>query len=380
MIKIATILQKTRALKDGSFPIVMRFTLNGQRKYYSTGFKIKDPSLWIPNAGLFIVSARKTTDGKIDMNQKLEILKQRAKSYIYNSLDDDGVIFANIINFMGEKQNNNLYIKNGRKFAARLIKTGNHGTARRYNYVFNTFEKFLNGKDVIFERMNEPMIIRYIEYSNTHGHSKITVFHNVKLLKAYYTKAIAENLVEEKYYPFKKIRLKEVKSQPRAISKDDLARVRDIDLASRPAIDRARDIFMFSFYTRGMSYVDVVNMKVNDIIEDRYHYSRSKTSRLYSIKLVKEAMNIILKYNDLTDKNAYVFPLIKDNGIDAYQQYKSSYVTINRHIKSIGEMLELPTKLTSYVSRHTWATLAKRSGISTSIISAGLGHSTERVT
>ena len=176
------------------------------------------------------------------------------------------------------------------------------------------------------------------------------------------------------------LKLKEVKTQPRAISREELAKIRDANFEDKPHLQLARDIFMFSFYTRGMSFIDIAHMKVADIKENRYHYSRSKTDKLYSIKLVDEAMSIILKYNDLSEKNSYVFPLIKDPHKDEYKQYQIAYSTINRNTKILGEKLELSTKLTSYVARHTWATLAKKSGISTSIISAGLGHSTERVT
>ena len=142
----------------------------------------------------------------------------------------------------------------------------------------------------------------------------------------------------------------------------------------------ARDIFLFSFYMRGMSFKDIAFLRVANIVGDRIYYSRQKTGQKLNIKLTDRAMEIIRKYNNLTDRKAFIFPIILFPGKNEFSQYKNSYRKINRRLKTVGSILGSRVPLTTYVARHSWASIAKRSGIPISVISEGLGHDSEKTT
>lgn len=141
----------------------------------------------------------------------------------------------------------------------------------------------------------------------------------------------------------------------------------------------ARDIFMFSFYNRGMNLVDITWLKNSQIKKGRLVYTRKKTGQLFDIKLTDAAKQIIMKHRASKATESFVFPFVKRKGKE-YQDYLNFKRLINKQLKKIAEEAEIDITLTTYVSRNTWATLAKRAGITTAIISEGMGHTTESST
>ncbi|WP_165389658.1 tyrosine-type recombinase/integrase [Ancylomarina subtilis] len=129
-----------------------------------------------------------------------------------------------------------------------------------------------------------------------------------------------------------------------------------------------------------MSFVDIAYLKVKDVRKGRLNYSRQKTSQKYSMAILEPAMEIIKRYSDLKDPEAFLFPLLDPKHEKIHELYRSCMRNKNRRLKEIGKKLELSLPLTSYVARHSWATIAKRSGVPTAVISEGLGHTTENTT
>lgn len=143
-------------------------------------------------------------------------------------------------------------------------------------------------------------------------------------------------------------------------------------------MDYARDIFMFSFYTRGMSFIDMAFLKKKDLQNGILIYRRHKTGQQLYIKWEKPMQDIIEKYD--TEDTPYLLPIIKNINCSERQQYLSAVHLINRKLKKLGEILELPAPLTTYVARHAWASIAKSKNISVSVISEAMGHDSERTT
>jgi integrase len=128
-----------------------------------------------------------------------------------------------------------------------------------------------------------------------------------------------------------------------------------------------------------MSFIDIAYLRVGDIHKERIVYSRRKTGQKFSIKLTDEAWAIIRKYNDLNDKDSYIFPILSRSQKE-YLDYRNAMRLTNKKLKTIGQMIDCSIPLSTYVSRHSWATIGKRAGLSTSIISEGLGHDSEKTT
>jgi integrase len=206
-----------------------------------------------------------------------------------------------------------------------------------------------------------------------------TISVHLRTLRAIYNKAIKEKAVSEDLYPFKNFKISTETTKKRAIKREDIEAIIKLDLSSRPDLDYARDLFLFSFFFRGMSFVDIAFLKVSDIIGDRLYYTRKKTRQKFSIKITEKAWGVIKKYNDLSNKKSYIFPILQREG-EEYLDYRNAMRLVNKKLKKLSEMAELSEPITTYTARHSWATIAKRSGIPTAIISEGLGHDSEETT
>ena len=143
-------------------------------------------------------------------------------------------------------------------------------------------------------------------------------------------------------------------------------------------MDVARDIFMFSFYTRGMSFIDMAYLKKRDLQNGVLSYRRKKTGQQLFIKWERPMQEIIDKYN--TDGSPYLLPIIRNMNADERQQYKNAAHLVNNKLKKLGEILGLAVPLTSYVARHAWASIAKSKNVPLGIISEAMGHDSEKTT
>jgi len=206
-----------------------------------------------------------------------------------------------------------------------------------------------------------------------------TISVHLRTLRAIYNRAIKEKAVSENLYPFKNFKIKIHSTEKRAIQKEDIDKIMEADLSERPDLVLPRDLFLFSFYMRGMSFVDIAYLNVGDIHGDRLTYERRKTKQKFSIRITDRAREVILKYNDLKVKKSYIFPILMRKGQE-YLDYRNAMRLMNKKLKDLGDLAELDEPLTTYTTRHSWATIAKRMGVATAVISEGLGHDSEETT
>jgi len=178
-------------------------------------------------------------------------------------------------------------------------------------------------------------------------------------------------------YPFRHVYTGVDKTVKRAIPIKAIKEMKDLDLTMNSALDFARDMFMFSFYTRGMSFVDMAYLKKTDIKNGILTYRRRKTGQELTIKWEKCMAEIIDKYPD--NKTDFLLPIIKEEGNDR-RQYDNALHLVNYRLKELSTMLKLKRPLTMYVARHSWASVAKAKNVPLSVISEGMGHDSEATT
>ncbi len=143
----------------------------------------------------------------------------------------------------------------------------------------------------------------------------------------------------------------------------------------------AIDVFTFSYLCAGINFIDMAKLKYSNIQDNQIVYNREKTKKLIIVPLQERAKQIIEKHND--GKTAFVFPILSNfhkSEVQIANRLHKVLAKINKHLKEIGVKLNLPIPLTTYVARHSFATVLKRAGVSTSIISESLGHSSEKIT
>lgn len=250
-------------------------------------------------------------------------------------------------------------------------------TGETYQSALNSFKRFRKNIDVSLEDIETELLQAYVSYLKDKGLSHNTTSFYLHRLRATYNRAIDENLIESKF-PFKRINTSIEKTVKRAISIEAIRRLKSMELDESSTKTFSRDMFLFSFYTRGMSFVDIAYLKKKDIKNGILTYRRKKTGQKLQIHWEPCMQQIVNRYPASSD-SPYLFPILTDSQEERIQ-YHATLTRINRHLKEFGRMMELNIPLTMYVARHSWATTAYREGIPLSVISEGMGHESEKTT
>ena len=245
--------------------------------------------------------------------------------------------------------------------ANELELAGRERTKEVYFSAINSFKEFRKGKDITFDMLSNGLMLSYESYLRDKGLCSNTSSFYIRAIRAIYKKAVDRGLVVQSF-PFKGVYTGVDETVKRALKIELLKKIKHLHLSG--SLQFARDIFLFSFYTRGMSFV--------------LHYRRRKTGKLISVKWEDCMQDIVDKYGDA--ESQYLLPLISENTTNIRQSYLNAAHTINRNLKIIGKMLLIRHSLTMYVARHTWATLAKNNDIPIYIISESLGHESIKTT
>lgn len=264
-----------------------------------------------------------------------------------------------------------------RDVISRLKRLGKARTAETYTSALGSFKKFREGNDLLFDEVTSDLMQLYEAYLHGRGIGKNTISFYNRILRATYNRAVEKGLTEQ-CYPFRHVYTGIEKTVKRAIPLEAVRRIRNLDLSLKPGLEFARDMFVFSFYTRGMSFIDMAYLKKKDLNNGILTYRRRKTGQLLSIKWEKCMQEIVDRYD--TDGSRYLLPIIRNAGENERGQYQNAMFLVNRKLKNIGKMVDLQLPLTMYVARHAWASAAKNKHIPLSVISEGMGHDSEQTT
>lgn len=266
-------------------------------------------------------------------------------------------------------------------FASSLIKRLRQAdkatTADTYTTAVNSFAHFFGNKELPFEALDGLLTADYQSWLAASCMCRNTISFYMRNLRAIYNRAVDALDIEQRF-PFKHVYTGIDKTAKRAVTQEVIRALRQLDLRDNPLMDYARDLFMFSFYTRGMSFVDMAYLKKSDLQHGVLTYCRQKTKQRISVKWLPCMQEVVDKYD--TASSPYLLPIIRDADADTRKQYKSAAHLVNCKLKKLGQLLGLPIPLTTYVARHTWASLALSTDASISTISKAMGHDSEATT
>lgn len=375
MASVKILLNKHKKTKDGKHPIIIQLIHDRRKKIISLKHYAK-PDQWDDEKGLPKSKHPNAKSLSVLIRDKINIVEKIILDFENDKRPFTADEIAAIL-LAGAKSE--MFFSFTEQIIKKQERIGKQGNAKVYQNTLNVFKDFRNERDIPLKNIDLNMLNDFQDYLIEKGNKVNTISVHLRTLRALYNKGIKAGAVKEEYYPFKKFRIKSEKTKKRALRKEDIDRIKSVDLGNDYEMIKARDIFLFSFYNRGMSFIDIAYLKVKDIKNGRINYARQKTGQKFSIKLTPQAEGIISKYNNLKEPDSYVFPIIKRKG-EEYLDYKNAMRLMNKKLKKIAEKIGIDIPLTTYVSRHSWATIAKRMGISTAIISEGLGHESEDTT
>lgn len=247
---------------------------------------------------------------------------------------------------------------------------------RFYRHTFSFLPDNLAG-DPLLDDIAPALMERYQSFLYSRGLAQNTVSFYMRTLRAVYNRAVDKGLVVQSQ-PFRRVYTGVARTVKRALPLAMIRKIKGLDLTAHPELDFARDIFMLSFYLRGMSFIDMAFLRKKDLSMGCLTYVRRKTGQRLSIAWTREMQAVVGKY--FIRKSDYLLPILSGSGCSERSAYRNAGYNINRNLKRIGSMVGAPFALTLYVARHSWASVAKHKGIPLGVISEGMGHESESTT
>ena len=279
-----------------------------------------------------------------------------------------------------------------------LRREGKYGTAHSLEMTLAAFLRFSEGKPYLFDDIDRLTVEEFRLFLIREGLKNNTVTFYICKLRAVYNRCVAEGYANKRDDPFDAISIKVEKTRKLAVSDDVLLRVAKAALKGEAAV--ARDLFLMSFFCRGMSFVDMAYLHKSDIRDGTILYRRRKTGQLFAVKIVPDAQAIIDRYN--VPESPFALPILMHRHgnerspvtecpatdpdekrryeQELYNLYQKNRVYFLGLLRTISRKMELEINLSFNMARHTWASRARRKGIAMAIISEGLGHTTEKTT
>lgn len=254
------------------------------------------------------------------------------------------------------------------------------GTAKTYRNAYLRFKEFRKGIDLSFDELTPDMIEEYEAWLANRNLKQNTIRFYLRTLNTLLYKANDEGLLNDVKKMFCHVHLSYVKTTKRAISVVDIRAIQTLHLPKNGILAFARDIFMFSFYMRGMPFVDIAFLKKTDLKNGMLSYCRRKTNQHLTVAWEHEQHQIVERYARQAEDTPYMLPIIRKMDGTEYRQYQRMQENINRALKKIGNMVGLKMPLTTYVARHSWASIARDMNIPITVISEGMGHQSYRTT
>ncbi|MDE7237166.1 MAG: site-specific integrase [Paramuribaculum sp.] len=250
-------------------------------------------------------------------------------------------------------------------------------TSETYKSTLNSFMKYRRDEDIMLDSITSEIMEGYEAWHINRGVAPNTISFYTRILRAVYNRAVENGKIENRN-PFRHVYTGVDKTVKRALPLATVRKIKTLELSLLPALDYARDMFILSFYLRGMSFIDMAFLRKTDLRHGYVTYRRRKTGQQLIIKWTREMQTILDKYPE--NASCYLLPIIRNPGTNERCVYRNAACNINYHLKTIAGMVGITIPLTLYVARHSWSSSAKFKGVPLSVISEGMGHDSEATT
>jgi integrase/recombinase XerD len=377
MVYFKVLLNDKRQKADNIYPIVVRVTFNRNNTTFNTGIRVKnnlwdEPSAKVkhqhPNAQAYNKTIADFHSKIQDISYKLinsdkfnfETLKEHLTDNIKPT------VIPAVITFKGfaEKLINEMFAVN---------ETGN---AIIYQTALNRLMSWVNNRNLTFIELDYTLLEAFRRQLIKDGMRPNSVSNYFRTLRAIYNKAIKAKLVDRSNYPFLDIQVKTEKTAKRAITLEDLRKILHGALKLESPAWHSRNYFLLSFALRGASFTDLAYLKQENIEKGMLIYKRRKTGTKLCISVTSEIEKLLTHYRGIP--SVYLLPILQDNIIEGSRTAKKVIAqwikTTNKYLGRIASNLNIDDEITTYVSRHTWATAAKKLGFSNELIAECMGH------
>ena len=383
---IKVICYKSKKLSNDEYPLMLRVTKDRKRKYVSLGVSVqlkywdsdKDaPKPNCPNKDLILnIIDKKTMEYRKQLLEFQNIEKDFSAQKLVDTVNKP----------LRRKNVETLFLE----LIQELKNEKRIGSANFYKCSLYSLRTFNNGTmEIPFTDIDVNWLQKYEAWMKGNGNSINSLGVRFRALRAIYNLALKQHVVKKEYYPFEEFKVSKLKetTKKRAISKTAIQKIIDFDVTEitdyhSQLIELSKDVFVFSYFGCGINFMDIAYLKKKNIKDNRISYNRHKTGKAINFPLQRYTIDLIKKYNN--PNSEYLFPILDEKvHITEWQQYyriKKIIRKVNKWLKIIAEKIGIETDLTTYVARHSYATVLKRSGVNIALISETLGHSDLKTT
>ena len=375
---INVVCYKWKTLANGEYPLMLRICKDGKKKYQSLGISVL-PRYWNftrnkpkPNCPNKEYIQKIILDKQTELQQRMLEFNSEQKEYTTTTLLND--------------ENKRFELKTVCQFYQELIEqcksNDKCGNRLIYKGSYNSLKVFTkNQLDIPFSAIDVSWLNKYEKWLRSKGNKETTMSLMFRTLRSAYNKAIKAKCARKSDYPFDEYKINkfDTKTQKRAIAKTEVLKfTKEVDnIGKRQYVQLSKDIFIFSYLCGGINFTDIANLTKANITNGRIHYIRQKTGKLIKLGISEEAIQIIKKYE--SESKGYLFPILNANihktPLQKQNRIHKMLGKINKNLKLIAAQLNVDANMTTYVARHSFASVLKKSGVSIALISEALGHS-----
>ena len=372
MAKFKALLDKRRQLKDGTYPLIVRVHSGRKRSDINLRVYLKENQF-----DPITQKVKRSHPNEKVINQRLrQTLLDLEKTKLNLEIGDEVLSAEKIKSTLIKPLPKLNFIEYGEKIVAEMRAVNRIGNALAYEGALNALKTYSGRSSLQFKEFNYELLISMENKMKLKGLKRNSIASYNRSFRAIFNRAINENLIESKYYPYRKYKVRGEQTAKRNISKDDVGRIATLQLELESQQWHSRNYFMLSFNLRGISFADMASIKPTDISDGRLIYKRKKTHKHYNIQLTEKAKEI-LSYYQQPDRT-YILPVLGEDIVTNPDRQRKTIIqaikVCNKHLKDIGETLEIQKLLTTYVARYSWANIAKSLGYSKDLIAEALGH------
>lgn len=374
------IVKRSKVNKEGKFPICLRITKNRKTKFIGFGIYVTEQE-WKNGK----VSRKNPEHSALNLFMyKMSVKAETAiRNFIEKEVDFTLSQLENEIK--GINSNSKTVIEIWEEKINELIATGRIGNAQAYQFTKSSFFKFCKNGQIKFEEITPELLMNYEVFLRMNGNNNGGIGVKMREFRALYNYAIKRGVVDLKHYPFTTYKVSKLKSNTpkRALRRAQIKAIENLDLELYPTLQKAQKLFIFSYYTGGMNFKDMMLLRWENIKDDRIVYQRAKTKQLFSIPICEPAQDVINYYKGLKNETGFVFPILLHEDMTPVQiqeRKKKTLSVFNKKLKELAKMAGIEEKVTSYVIRHSFATNLKFEGVATDVISEIMGHADVQVT
>lgn len=375
-------LDKRRAKKDGTYPVIMRLGHNAQTTSIPIGISVSDKD-WDEKKRT-VKKSYKGVSSVTRLNNQIEKEKTDAMDIIFK-LHELGTLqtlsITSLKDRITQKEARDSFFQFANQCVDDLIKTHRIGTARSYKGLISVLKEYRKGKDLLFKEITYDFLSKFEIHHKSKGNGLNGLSVYMRALRAIYNKAIKSGLIDKEQYPFEDYKIKSTPTEKRALDTELLKKIIELDFSPSHLCFNTRNYFVASYMMYGMNFADMAYLEKSSLENGRVRYRRRKTGKLYDIKITPQLESILTHYIAQNPDSRFVFPILKrDTPALREKDIQWARKRYNKKLKILASLCGIDSNLTSYVSRHSFATQAMLHDIPLTAISTMLGHSSLKTT